>query len=231
MKQLSLFTVLLMAFAVSVAAQNQQIVKKVTVKSNLNLVLGEERFLFDGFKESQIFFKNSEVIEVMMNYNLLYDEMLLIVEEGDTLVLKDMSNIAAIAIGEHFYIYRSKRFHEVLELDTDSEKALLVRKYIDQGTPARYGGYGKVSPTAFIMIPNEQADGRKLSPSVEYRFQRREAYSLSQGEKIYTANKKGFLKMFAKHSKAIESYIKQESIKFNDEEDILQLYKYCIALK
>jgi len=297
MKHLFLLMVMLVAFATSTTAQNQQIKKTVADGSDLNTVLADERFLLDSFKESQVFFKNSAITKAKMNYNLLFDEMMFIGDKGDTLALKNLSDIAAIVIDGQLYLYKAKRFHAVLSMDTDSEIALMVRKYIDRGTPAKYGAYGMASPTASISTysslslesmgggggsisaptvstgtnssgssessggmggsyeagriyspPGDDSErslasnsreskmfnssnSQQLSTSAEFRFQRREAFSLSQGNKTRTADKKGFLKMFSKYKVAIERYLEQSPVDFKKEQDLLRLYNYCIELQ
>ena len=233
MKQI-FFTIILAAITISATAQTQRITKTVAGGSDLNTVLADERFLFDGFKESLVFFENSSITKAMMNYNLLSGEMMFINKEGDTLTLKKTSDITAIAIGEHFFRYISKHYYEVLVADTDSETALLIRRYIDRGTPAKYGAYGTTSPTSSIGVVSDMSTGagtQKLSTSAEFRFQRIEVFSLSRGNKISTADKKNFLKIFSKNKVAIESYLKESPVDFKNEQDILRLYNYCIELK
>ena len=247
MKQLFLMVVLA-AITFSATAQTQRITKTVAGGSDLNTVLADERFLFDGFKESLVFFENSSITKAMMNYNLLSGEMMFINKAGDTLTLKPTANIATIVIEERFFKYISKHYYEVLASDTGDETALLIRRYIEQGTPVKYGAYGIASPTAAIdnqasmtfatsvdgstgdVNVNTTTSNKAVSTDTEIRFQRKDVYMLAQGKKVRTADKKGFLKIFSKYKTAIESYLEQSSVDFKKEQDILRLYNYCVGL-
>ena len=248
MKHLFLFMVMLVAFATSTTAQNQRMALKVTDGADLNVVLADSRFLFEGFKESQVFLKNSTTTNALMNYNLLSGEMMFIDKKGDTLALSNISDVAGILIDKHLFKYVSKRFLEVIASDVDTEIELLAKRVITQDAPVKYGAYGIASPTAgidnkssvslgtgagdaFTMDRNNmQADG-SVSSSREIRFQRKDVYTLAKGRKMNNADKKGFLKVFSKHTNAIESYIEKSAIDFKNEQDILRLYKYCIELQ
>jgi len=247
MKQLFLMVVLV-AIALSATAQTQRIVKTVADGSDLNTVLADERYLFDGFKEAQVFLKNSAITKAMMNYNLFSGEMMFIDKGGDTLVLVNISDISAILIDKHLFKKVSKHFYEVMASDMESETELLVRRFIEDSAPVKYGAYGIASPTAAIdnkstvLLGNQSMVGivdKNTSPSSanipisvnkEIRFQRKDIYTLAQDDKIRTADKKGFLKNFPRQTKAIENYLEKAPVDFKDEQDILRLYNYCVDL-
>jgi len=235
MKHLFLFMVMLVAFAISSTAQNQRMIFKVMDGADLNTVLLDSRFLFDSYKKSQVFFTDTTTTNALMNYNLLFDEMLFIDPNGDTLILSNISDVAAIVIDRRLFKYNSQRFLEVIAFDKETKIELLAKRHIQYDSHT-YGPYGMASPTTLSVSVSE----RKVAPIGKYdflgvnkevRFQRKDVYYLAQGEKNRVANKKGFLKVFSKHSNAVKSYIKKEKIKFNKEQDILRLYEYCVNVQ
>jgi len=238
MKHLFLFMVMLVVFAVSVTAQNQRV--SVADGTDLNVVLSDSRFQFDGFKESRVLFKNSTATSALMNFNLLTGAMMFIDEKGDTLVLSNISDILAISIDNHLFKYESKKILEVIALDKETEIELLVKRSI-QFDAYKYGAYGMAAPTSSIDNVTTLAisparfglstQHEYLGVNKEVRFQRKDVYYLTQGKKNRVADKKGFLKVFSKHSNAVKSYIEKEKIKFNKEQDILRLYKYCVNIQ
>ena len=236
MKHLFLFMVMLVALVVSATAQNQRL--SVADGTDLNEVLSDSRFQFDGFKESQVFFIDTTSINALMNYNMLTGAMMFIDEKGDTLVLSNISDIALIVIDKNLFKYNSNKFLEVIAFDRETEIELLAKRSI-QFDAYKYGAYGMVAPTSSIdnvKIVTTGAQGYSsktdvLTVNKEVRFQHKDVYYLAQGEKNSVADKKGFLKVFSKHSKAVKSYIEKEKIKFNKEQDVLQLYNYCLGLK
>jgi len=239
MKHLFLFMVMLVAFATSATAQNQRMSLKVTDGADLNVVLADSRFLFNEFRESEVFFKNSATTNALMNYNLLSGEMMFIDKKGDTLVLSNISDIAGILIDKHLFKCESKKFLEVLASDVDTEIELLAKRIIIQDAPVKYGGYGVASPTA--AIDNNNTIARAIGANVivrdqsigvnkEIRLQRKDVHYLVQGQQNFVANKKGFLKTFSTHTNDIENYIEKSAIDFKNEQDVLRLYKYCLEL-
>jgi len=249
MKHLFLFMVMLVAFVTSSIAQNQRMTLTVADGADLNAVLADSRFLFEGFRESQVFLKNSATTNALMNYNLLSDEMMFIDKKGDTLVLSNISDVAAVLIDKHLFKYVSKNFLEVIASDVDTEIELLAKRVITRDAPVKYGAYGIASPTSAIdnnttlarasggsvnlVTQSAQTSIANQSASVnrEFRFQRKDIYYLTQGKKNRVADKRGFLKTFSKHSNAIERYVEKSAIDFKNEQDILRLYKYCVELQ
>jgi uncharacterized pyridoxamine 5'-phosphate oxidase family protein len=55
-------------------------------------------------------------------------------------------------------------------------------------------------------------------------------FFIDQNNRFYKANKSNLLKIFVKNKKTIESYIRDESIDFDNEESLKKILLFCSQL-
>jgi hypothetical protein len=53
---------------------------------------------------------------------------------------------------------------------------------------------------------------------------------MDQNNRFYKPNKSGLLKLFSNHKKAIDTYSKEESIDFDNEESLKKILLFCSQL-
>ena len=111
-------------------------------------------------------------------------------------------------------------------------RSLSVKKNIIAKDPPKKGAYGSRSETTAITQYNSiSSSGTEILLPVEVELRTSLTYYLVEGTKVNIATKKNFLKMFSNHKKTIEEYLKTNKINFDKEEDLIQLFNYCVNLQ
>ncbi len=207
----------------------ERMTMKVTSGEDINQLLATSRFLFPEFQDANVYFKKS-TSRAKMNYNMLSGEMLFIDPNGDTLALKNVSEVLAIAFGKRLFKNSPKDFVEVLATNSTDDSELVIRRRIRKGDERKEGAYGITSSVASISSVSNvytESGSQALSISSEVSFKKEITYYLVQKNKYRTADCSGFLKAYPKKKADIENYLKQTPVDFDNEADVLRLFRYC----
>ena len=218
----------------NLAYTQEKITLTLTDKTDLNQVF-EGRYLFPDFQKALVYFRNA-TSEAMMNYNILMDRMLFIDAQGDTSGIKNADEIVLIRIGNRSFKYAAFRgYMEMLDIIPAEGISILIKRSIQVADGKKEGLYGTTSTTYAIEQYSVRRtsdtggtqEGGALSISQDVSLRPLSSYYLEIGNKYSIANRSGFLKAFPKQKKAIDSYLKQNSVDFKNAADLLLLFGYC----
>lgn len=153
----------------------------------------------------------------LFNYNLYYGGIDFIGDRGDTLQLKPLKTIRRIEIGGHLFYYDMHVGY--VELLTQGPVSLGVYTILNTEKMVYVSGNIEGSLNADLRGP----------PSVYDRYYREIAkyYLIDGNHKFHRALKPALLKLFPGHKEAIEEYIQQFHVDFNNSEDLIDLVNYC----
>lgn len=193
-----------------------------------------ERYRFEHFRQGEVHFQNGTQANARLNYNLLLEEVQFIDITGDTMSLADEHLIKQIRLGGNTFYYDEKSgFVEVIA-DYTPVKLTIHQKFTTVNAE-KMGAYGQSSAVSSIKNYNSIAttNGQRQNLTlkgdvvlaIESTF-----YLVDQNNRIYKANKSAFRKIFPEQKQAIQEYVKQEAIDFNDEEDLKKLLQYSSEL-
>ncbi len=231
-------------------AQEKNEIIRVGSNDTLNNVLSKNFiYMFPGFVEGVVYYKNQERGGGLMNYNYLQKAMQFIEKtEGidpnniqsipqnsiKNLILKDV----AFVIIDNKTLVNTKN-GLLLQL-TDLTTNLLKKEEIVFFQQKRKGAYGVPettgSTTTYSSInPSDfksEGSSAKISGNEEIEYKRKIYYYLENNNKtVMVINKKQFLQQFPMQTEAIMAYVEKEKVDFNSEKDLIALTKYCNLLK
>ena len=185
-------------------------------------------YLFPEFTQGYILLKNGTGYKSLLNYSSLTEEMVF-EENGKRLTMSKLASdeIDTVFIGGRKFIRLSNTF---IELIHHSKFDLFVEHKCSVQRPGKESGYGGTSQTSAIdsyssLISNGHIYDLKLPDGYE-----------AKTFFYYWLKKNGAFKMFVNmrqlkdlyHDKKdlLDAYVKQNDIKYNNQESIIQLIEY-----
>lgn len=182
------------------------------------------RFRYPAFVAGTVFFKDGTTAQALLDFNLLNEEMQFINPSGDTLSIDNESTVKYININSDTFYY-SKGY---LELVTSNPFAKIAKKQrLKIGDVRRIGGYGQPSSTSAITSVGSfynRTEVTKITPRAELLLLKETTYYIGDNyNNFLPANKKNIIKMFGRKETVLESFLNENKIKFNNEDDLKRL--------
>jgi hypothetical protein len=181
-----------------------------------------ERYMYPGFIEGRILFRNNLYSDRHLNYNYLLGEIEFI-QAKDTLAIINKKDIKYITIAQDTFYY-DKNY--IKQLSGGAIK-LGLKEFIELKEIQSKDSYGIASSgaatTSYESMP---LDGNfyKLTPNKDLIFQRTLQFYLNfSGDEFTLMNRKNILQLFPSWENEIKSFLKTNKIKFNSEKDIVKL--------
>src|SRR4051794_20220413 len=207
-------------------AQNEQ----WTVKPGENVdttLPADVKFHYPKFTQGSVFFRDGNVSSAMLDYNMLTGEMQFIAPKGDTLALANEATIKYIVINNDTFFY-DKIF---LQLVAGNTAAKLAKKEVLKVLDVKKaGGYGGVSSTSAITTINTMrvnGQATNLTMQQEITLAKETTYYIGNAfNHFLQANKKNIIKLFGTKQSAIEQYLKDNKVAFNNEDDLKALIAF-----
>lgn len=209
-------------------AQGQLI--KINLGKDKDL-LQKYTYAYPSFLKGFVNLKGSRSEPSLLNYNRLNDEMLFIGNKNDTLALSAPETVNNIVIGNDVYIYLGGSFVRQLTAYPSVNLELKSRlKYV--GVEKKADGYGSYSNASSSESYTNVKNGTpvRIDADANLNYNLSDTYHLYNGKKLQPANKKIFIKLFAKHEKEIGDYIGVQRINFEKRADLEKLLQYAVSL-
>ena len=97
------------------------------------------------------------------------------------------------------------------------------------------GGYGQSTGTGIIKTYSSYATQNsqllRFRPKGDVLFNREETFFIIDANKrSHKARWPGILKVYSRHKKAVEQYLKEQPVDFRQEEDLKKLLGFCAQL-
>ena len=231
-KTLSL-TVLFLVAAPWVSAQSNAVLVKAGDDVS-KTIPKKEQLRYPEFQDGQLVYpqgKRSNVIK--LNYNLLVGAMQFIDHKGDTLFIPEDSNIFKyVQINRDLYYHDFMQgYFEILTRE-DPIKLLGQTKWrIVRKEAVVNNGYGNSSSVSNTEYSSRRSDVNTFVQNENSLFKKELYYFLlGRKDKIYKANKAGFVKAFAEYKKQVRLFFADEEIDFQNEGDLKKLLEFCNTL-
>ena len=217
-----------------IMAQNIQVIETVSGEDIAKKISSQMQYLLPEFTDGIVTFSNQPKATGKLNYNLLIGEMHFMDNNQQVLALSDRTNVLMIAIGNRkFYPYKGNEFAE--ELQSADNCSLRVRYQATVAQQGSKGAYGTTSTTT-----SSKSYSSINSDGIQYNLPAEGSVLVSVNRMYYLAGKNGkytliintktFTKQFPKYKLQIETFVKQNSIRFNNDKDLKALFTYCIQL-
>ena len=211
-------------------AQDSTIVIKAGTNINESVAI-TDLFQYPQFSPGKVFFKSGDSGVAKLNYYKLLDEMLFINLKGDTLSIANPGTIRLIRINNDVFYYDDGYVR--LIKDTNGIK-LAVKQTLKVSGKDKIGAYGIPNPTSAI-----DSYGKLIDQSGSYNLVPREDIMLAKKTQYYFgdrynrfvwATRKNLLQQFSKHSRVLNSYLKENNLDLNSREDIEKLLRFLASL-
>lgn len=207
-----------------------QSTERIIVKAGQSLYdFHKEIYRYPNFKEGKVYFLDGSLSAGKLNYNFISEAMQFINPTGDTLSLADEATIKYIAIANDTF-YFDKGYLEGL-INSGNVK-LAIKQKIKFTDTYKIGAFGTASPT--LRTENEKTymgDNRySLIIAEDLIFVKEKEYYLNVRFRDFVLiNKKNLVKLFPKHKDNIETFLKENNIKFHEEKDVIKLIQYLLS--
>ena len=186
------------------------------------------------FTTGKVFFKGGTTATAKMNYNRLFDQMLFIDLNGDTLALAEEKTIKFIIIHRDTFFFDEG----YIKLIADDGVVKLAEKQIWVVADIRKTGSHNTS-TSTVGITSVRAFRHGSEYSRNPNLALNEDIVLRKETQFYLgdeynhfvrASKKRLLQLFPKDQRSIGNYLKENKVDFNKKEDMEKLYQFVSKL-
>ena len=223
------YMLLLLLIPCWVSAQNRQIVEAASGEDISQKISAQMQYLFPEFTNGDVFFKGHKS-SGQLNYNMLLGEMHFL-ENNQVLTLSNVRDVMVAQIdNRRFYPYNSKEFTE--ELMAAGNYQLRVRRKGNMAQHSKKGAYGGDTSTSSITSYSSiNSDNRQHSLTVQEKVLISLNYHYylvgANGKHTLIKNVKTFTKQFPANRQQIEDFVKNQNIRFNNEDDLRALLEFC----
>ena len=215
-----------------VSAQNRQIIEASSGEDLISKVSTQFQFVFPEFTVGEVHYKGHSG-SGKLNYNMLLGEMQF-EEKNQILALANVKDVVMVNINNRkFYPFNDREFTE--ELLTSGKFKLRVRYKGNAAQHSKKGAYGTMSSTSSITSYNSiNSDNRQYNLTVSENVLVTINYFYYivgiNGKHTLIKNVKTFTKLFPEYRAQIEAFTKEHNTRFNNEDDLKALLRYCSEL-
>lgn len=217
------------------SAQINNPVFKIKNEGDIRTVITPgDRYLYDGFREGKVYFRNGKISVANLNYSLFHGEIQFIGPRKDTLLLTDNDFISKIIINSDVFYYSKKQGH--VQNIGDFGKVILGLKqkllFLGNEKNAGYNEYTSTSAvSSYSHFTNRNGEIQALKSDANLLFRKHSDYYFIDRNLMFNiANRANLVKMYPDHKKAINNYLKDAEINFLNEKDLLKVLAFCQTL-
>jgi hypothetical protein len=197
----------------------------------------KEKYRYPEFKEGRVYYSRKESNPLKLNYNLLFRQVIMIAESGDTIFVANLEIIKYILIDKDLYYHDFKKgYFEIISNPDDSIRLtaqrklkILKREVLEDTEKPQLTSASKIFSSLYVPL-NPTFKREKVTLSRETTF-----FLLDKNDESHIVTKAAFFKLFPTHKKEIKKYLSQMArqrtpIKFYREEDLKKLIQFCRSL-
>ncbi len=219
-----------MAIVINCNFLNAQQKTTVNVQSEVQydkIIPKEMVYEYENFKKGKLYYNSGIVADNEFNYNLVTGKLLFKDKSGRELEFAFPDKINMVLIDSTYWMSVTDGLGKVVY---NEDNLVLIKYRATVCTDIRKeGAFGAASSTSAItnITSIQGSGGRRLGLLVkgEYDFEVKVIYYLIYGDKIETADAKGFRKIFPQNKKEINSVLKSKKLDLTKETDIIGLIK------
>jgi len=221
---------LLLLFPVWLSAQRSQVIEASSGSDLSNKVSTQLQYLFPEFTAGEVYYQKTPKGSGMMNYNMLTSEMQFM-DDVQVMAL-DTKDVVMVNINDRkFFPVKSKEFAE--ELLSKNKYQLRVKRKVNNDQHSKIDEYvtttSTSSITSYSSYSHQGGMQYELLVSSNVLVSLKNFYYLVGANGKYTQikNAKTFTKQFPAYSTQIETFVKEQNIRFDKEDDLMALLVYC----
>ena len=191
--------------------------------------------LFPQFESGTVVLKNRMQSSVLINYNLLQQEMLF--QDTDSVIqtFADALDVLVVIVGKRrfFPISSGGMFYEEIQAGKGSFFIQHKANMLSEGKASAYGGYSQTSSITSYSSLSSSSTGTvyKLNIDEKFRIKKDNFYYLQIGKSYKRFNSaKSLGKLFKGKGLQIEEFAKEQSVNFNNIDDITRIVEYGYSL-
>jgi len=227
MKPLLLLLLILIGYS-DLPAQDSTL---VTIKAGnrvKDVLTPADIYYYPQFITGEIFFKEGAKVTVDMNYTRLFDQMLYINHQGDTLALANEKNIKFIAILQDTFYYDNG----YIKIIVDNDFVKLAEKQVWVVADIRkIGTHNTPKSTVAITSISTFTENRDLSLNEDIVLRKETQYYFGNAyNQFVRAGKKRLQHLFPKEELSIEDYLKKNKVNFDKKDDLEKLAQFLNEL-
>lgn len=187
-------------------------------------------YYLSNFDVGRVVFADGVISQGLININFVTNTIDLISDTGDTLQVNNERPVKFVVIKENTFIKYNSIFYQVLEAHDNI--SLLYSIKLTKSPEMIKGAYGtNVSASSSVVAKSMSTDsGNDVNFSKSNKFVVNDYSSnlfLLRNNSILPASKKSFIKVFSKKEEAVKEYLVKHNVKFNDNAEVIALFKYC----
>ncbi len=226
-----LFTICIFSFE-GVFAQTEKFYTIQPGGNLLDVVPKNEAYEFPQFEQGIVFLKNGVNSAVKLNYHLIFEEMLFIDANGDTVTIANPEEVKYIYIGKDQFYYAGNKF---VKLDTTiGDIKLAVAGFFTTANTKKIGAFGTNTEGAGVSQGGFIApDGRKmnLTPNVITTIAYKKALFIgNRFNQFIPVNKKNIFSIYPEKENQLKQYLDGNKINFFSRTDVVNLIAYMNKL-
>lgn len=194
----------------------------------------DRMYKYPAFVPGEIVYKNGTFNKAVMNYNYVIAEIQFVTGR-DTFSIANAKTLDFITMSGDTFIYEDGYMMKVLEGDQIN---LYEKQYIKLVNVKKKGAYGISSATAhtdnlsFYTVNSGGMKVYQLELSEDHIFSKIiEYYIVVDNQEVVPAKRSNVLKLFPDRKSEIKKFIKDHSIKFDNQEALLQLCDFLDRLE
>lgn len=238
MKRTGWCIVIFICLSGSSLVQAQQAASTFRVKageSPVKVIPLEHQYRYPLFQEGKVIYMNGNFTAATFNYSNLLGEVQFITPKGDTMALAGEPSLVSVLVGESVYMHNQEE--EFLEVVAEFDAVKLgKRQKLEFAGADKVGAYGQASGASSIRNTSTVIGSNSQRYTLEQKgdvvFSEKVAYFLiDERNQFHKVTKPSIIKLFPKHRKAINGYLKEHSPDLNDEEDLKKLLQFTTKLE
>jgi|WetSurMetagenome_2_1015567.scaffolds.fasta_scaffold00661_3 hypothetical protein len=227
--------VLFLVLAMSLKISGQE-ARSVTVKAGesiMDVLPFNEIYLYPQFTKGIAVKADGAVTEGLFNYNIIIGEMQFIGSRKDTLAVAHPEYVKYFVINADTFYFDKVYFRRIAR---NNGFMLAAHQFASLTDVRTAGPYGTTSSTSTVdsyssLYSQDNAKVYKLKVNVETIYSIRCDYFFTGPDKEFVLARKNFLlKMFPGKSDKIKQFIKENSVRFNNREDLVKLTDFVGSL-
>jgi len=189
-------------------------------------------YLFDKFQDATVFWKGNGKSTEKMNYDMVANEFVFVDKQTNLVqTIQNIEDIVSIQIGNRTFYQDKNGGMEIIPINDIVLYVQYKSKARAESPKGAYGGSTETSSVTSYSGAYLESNRAKFDPNKLIAGDRFNIYWLEKGNKKKPFRTfKQFLKLYPSHKVALENYIQENNIQFNDETQIKALCLYAESL-
>ena len=222
----NLLSLILMLSVATLFAQEQNVIHHERGEDLQKYLLDSVKFVIPDFQSGIITFHDGNFSRGPVNISTIEQRVYFINTEGEHQVLTNEDQVSRVSIKGRTFIKSKYGYVELLQMAGDVALGAVRRTSFFE--TEKKGAYGMVSQTTSVTtIGTLQQNGTLYTLGVDQTtpFKFSIIPYLYKNSRVYISNKKNFQKCFPDKKEALEQYLKDNRVDFENIDDVTALFE------